>query len=230
MYQDSDGRSKEAWKSIIDDLRQKSDNLEDIIGSLQCNSFPDAIQRLEQLRADRFRSPQRKDSATSGLSSGPDGAPRDDNFHQARSISLDEQPFEAPQNDYDMRSLDYEYNSLPPQFLTRRAVSAFFVCGSTLFYVMQQKACEDLMWTIYERPADMTKSDTCGLCAVAAVGGLYCTDELPDIAHKEYFQRASLLLQDTVETNPLMGMRVSACLSVYLVLGKSISARTMTGQ
>lgn len=180
---------------------------------------------------------------TTGLSSGSNSAPRDDdcshtpwptppstNFPQAGAISLSEQPFNAPGNDYDVPSLDFEHNSLPPQFITRRAVSAYFICGSTLFYVMQREACEKLIQTIYEQPADMTKSDTCGLCAVAAVGSLYCTDELPDFAHKKFFQCASLLLQDTVETDALMGMRVSVCLSVYLVLGKSTSARTMTGK
>ena len=95
---------------------------------------------------------------------------------------------------------------------------------------MELEACEKLMRTIYEQPADMTKSDTCGLFAIAAVGSLYCTDELPDFAHKKYFQYASSLLQDTVEADALMGMRVSACLSVYLVLGKSTSARAMTGK
>lgn len=129
-----------------------------------------------------------------------------------------------------MRSSGFDYNSLPPQFLTRRAVSAYLHFGSTMFYVMQREACEKLMRTIYEQPADMTKSDACGLCAVATVGSLYCTDELPDFAHKKYFQCASLLLQDTVEADALMGMRVSACLSVYLVLSKSTSARTMTGK
>lgn len=76
-----------------------------------------------------------------------------------------------------MRSSDFDYNSLPPQFLTRRAVSAYLHFGSTMFYVMQREACEKLMRTIYEQPADMTKSDACGLCAVATVGSLYCTDE-----------------------------------------------------
>lgn len=99
-----------------------------------------------------------------------------------------------------------------------------------MFYVMQREACEKLMRTTYEQPAEMARSNVCGLCAVAAVGSLYCTDELPDFAHKKYFQCASSLLRHTVETDALMGMRVSACLSVYLVLGKSISTRTMTGK
>lgn len=240
-------RRKAAWRSKIDDLQQRSDRLESIVGSLQCNSFPEAIRRLQQLRADRFRSPKRKEFVTIGSDGrsddGPDGAPREDdcsdssqatpssmNLPQVRSISLNKQLLKTPANGYKTRSPDFERNSLPPQFLTRRAISAYFVCGSTLFYIMQREACEKLIRTVYEQPADITKSDTCGLCALAAVGSLYHTDELPDFAHKKYFQYASSLLQDTVKTDSLMGMRVSACLSVYLVLDKSTSAKTTTGK
>lgn len=95
---------------------------------------------------------------------------------------------------------------------------------------MQWEACEKLMRTVYEQPVDISKSDACGLYALAAVGSLYHTDELPESAHKKYFQYASSLLQYTIETDALMGMRASACLSVYLVLGKSTSARTITSK
>lgn len=240
-------RRKEAWRSKIDDLQQRSNRLENIVGSLQCNSYPEAVRRLQQLRADRFLSPKRKEFVTIGSDGrsddGSDGAPREDdcsdspratpllmNLPQVRSISLNKQLFKTPANGYEARSPDSERDSLPPQFLTRRAISAYFVCGSTLFYIMQREACEKLIRTVYEQPADITKSDTCGLCALAAVGSLYHTDELPDFAHKKYFQYASSLLQDTVRTDFLMGMRVSACLSVYLVLDKSTSARTTTGK
>lgn len=210
-----DKRSKESWKSIIDDLQQRSDKLENIIGSLRCNSFPEAIQRLQQLRADRFRSPQRKGFAItgsdSGFSSGSNSAYRDDdcshnlsptppstNLSQARSISLSEQPFNTPGNDCNVRSSDFDYNSLPPQFLTRRAVSAYLHFGSTMFYVMQREACEKLMRTIYEQPADMTKSDACGLCAVATVGSLYCTD----VARCEIRTKRTALLRISVPSYP----------------------------
>lgn len=240
-------RRKEAWKSRLDDLQLRNDELENIVGSLQCNSFPEAIQRLQQLRADRFRSPKHKEFVDIGSGGRPDNASdsastdndsRDNlpatlpstNLPQAGSISLSEQNFDTLVDDYEERSSDFERDSLPPQSLTRRAVYAFFVCGSTLFYIMQRETCEKLIRDIYERPGDTSKVNVCGICAVAAVGSLYFTDELPGFAHKKYFQYASSLLQETVEIDVLVGMRVSACLSVYLVLDKSSSARTMTGK
>lgn len=34
----------------IQDLQQKNETLEDVFSSLQCNSFPEAVERLQQLR------------------------------------------------------------------------------------------------------------------------------------------------------------------------------------
>lgn len=126
-------------------------------------------------------------------------------------------------------SLGPECNNLPPQTLTRLAVSTFYSCGSTLFYVMSQEVCDKLIRRVYEHPGDVNKSETCGLCALAAVGSQYSGGEIPESANKIYFEYATSWLQDTVEEDTLMGMRASICLSMYLILVKSTSARKMIG-
>lgn len=208
MYENSDKRKREAWKSTIDNLKRKNERLEKIIGSLNCNSFAEAVERVQQLRGDTLASPRSEASATTELT----GHLRDD----SRSHSL--------------AAFNVGYADLPPEDITRQAVSSFFSCGSTLFHIIPQEACEKLIRRIYEQAADVTKSDVCQVCALAATGGQYCTDVVPDSAKEMYFQYASLLLQDALEEDALVSMRIFICLAIYLVLIKSTSARTMTGK
>lgn len=213
-------RSKEAWKSTVDDLERKNDKLEDIIRSLKRSSFAEAIERVQQLRGDVFPSPQSEELVSARSMSSSD-----------KSISSSEWSPGVLTKDHNSTSFDVGYASnLPPEDITRHAISSFFSCGSTLFYVMSQEACENLISRIYEQAADVNKGVVCLLCAVAAVGSQYCADGVPDSAREKYFQHALLLLQDAIEEDTLISMRISVCLSVYLVLIKSTSARTMTGK
>lgn len=118
--------------------------------------------------------------------------------------------------------------NLPPEDVTRHAVAAFFACGSTLFYIMPQEDSKGLVDAVYERGQGVTKSMVCQLCAMAAVGSYYCTDEIPAAAVEQFFQQASSLLQNVTLEDDLGSMRVFACLSVYLILLKGTSARAMT--
>lgn len=86
------------------------------------------------------------------------------------------------------------------------------------------------MSSLYEQPADINKSDICAVCAITAMGSQYSAEEIPEVAKDTYFRYASSLLSDAAEQDPLMGMRASAALAVYLILLKSSSARTMTGK
>lgn len=206
VYEHSDKRKREAWKSTIVDLKRKNERLENIIGSLKCNSFAEAVERVQQLREDMPPSPRSDASGTTEPTPPPDS--------RRHSLAV----------------FDVLYVDLPPEYMTRQAVSSFFSCGSTLFHIISQEACEELISRIYEQAADVTKSDICQVCALAAMGGQYCTDSIPDYAKEKYFQRASLLLQDALEEDALVSMRITICLAVYLILIKSTSARTMIGK
>lgn len=234
VYENRDKRKKEGYKSIIEDLGRKNDILEDVIGSLKCNSFDEAVNRLQQLREDT--SPSRLGGVAkvgSSSSLGDEdclGGARSSctNFSESKTTSLSEGPSSVRSN-HSSISVSSIYIDLPPEEITRHAVSSYFSCGSTLFYVMPQEAWEPLIRRIYDHAADATKGVVCQLCALAAVGSQYSTDQIPDFAKEKYFRLASLLLQEAVEEDTLISMRVCVCLAVYLVLVKSTSARTMTG-
>ncbi|KAJ0419778.1 hypothetical protein BJY00DRAFT_285515 [Aspergillus carlsbadensis] len=122
--------------------------------------------------------------------------------------------------------VDLGYANLPCENMTRHAVNAFLGCGWALFHVMSQDLADELIQKIYRRDPDVTRSDLCQLCALAAVGSQYCTNEIPAFAKENYYQHAFNLLEE-LENDHLVQMRVFACLSVYLIMLKSTSARTM---
>lgn len=76
----------------------------------------------------------------------------------------------------------------------------------------------------------MDMTEVCVLCAVAAVGSEYSTADIPYLDKMKYFEYASWLLKYTSEKDSLMAMRVSAALALCLILRKSASARTITGE
>src|SRR5699024_6120780 len=111
-----------------------------------------------------------------------------------------------------------------------RCVSAFFNCGSTLFYIMPREVCEKLLENTYQQPSGMDKCEICAVFSIAAAGSHYTTEDIPDTVKKTCFEYAASLLHETTEQNALMAMRASVGLAVCLVLLKSASARTMTGK
>lgn len=146
----------------------------------------------------------------------------------ARASLAKERPGLSPRTDSSATLFDVDDLNLPPEDVTRHAVMAFFACGSTLFYIMPQEDSKGLVDAVYERGPGVTKSMVCQLCAMAAVGSYYCTDEIPAAAVEQFFQQASSLLQNVALEDDLGSMRVCACLSVYLILLKGTSARAMT--
>jgi hypothetical protein len=123
--------------------------------------------------------------------------------------------------------VDLGYANLPCKDMTRHAVNAFISCGSALFHVMSQESSDDLIQKVYQQDSGVMQSDICQLCALAAVGSQYCTNEIPAFAKETYYQHAFVLL-DQLEDDDLVHMRVFTCLAVYLIMLKSTSARTMT--
>lgn len=95
---------------------------------------------------------------------------------------------------------------------------------------MPWEACADLIGSIYNQSTISSKSNLCLVCAIAAVGGKYYTDVISDSVCQGYFELTHSLFQDTIEHDPLAAMRVSICLSVYLVLDKIASTRIMLGK
>ena len=231
IYEDSDKRKKDTWKSAINELEEKNERLEAIIKSLKCDSFDDAVDKLRYLREN-----QHQDAASSGVdetsshtaSYTRSPAQSSSRSSATRATLAKERPGLSPRTDSSATPFDVDDLDLPPEHVTRHAVATFFACGSTLFYIMPQEDSKGLVDAVYERAPGVTKSMVCQLCAMAAVGSYYCTDEIPAAAVQCYFQQASSLLQDVALEDDLGTMRVFACLSVYLILLKGTSAKAMT--
>ncbi|KAL2794545.1 hypothetical protein BJX66DRAFT_303392 [Aspergillus keveii] len=230
-YENVDKRKTETWRLAVNDLEQKNQQLESLIQSLKCNSFPDAVERLRQLRGDLVPAPQDRHEEL------PVGTP---GFSDTSSCSFGlvasinpylvapvERPSASRSVSDDDALVDLGYANLPCEDMTRHAVNAFIGCGSALFHVMSQEASDELLQKVYQQDPDVTQSDICQLCALAAVGSQYCTNEIPAFAKETYYQHAFALL-DQLEDDDLVHMRVFICLAVYLVMLKSTSARTMT--
>ncbi|RDW90850.1 uncharacterized protein DSM5745_02625 [Aspergillus mulundensis] len=229
VYENSDKRKKETWKAAISNLEQKNRRLEAIVRSLRCNSLDKAVETLRQLREnghelDHAATPRPSVGSDTGSSDqsptqSPSPRPKRPVAHMQRSrssITIDHDP-----------TVSVGPFGLPPREITRRAVSSFFSCGGTLFYIMPREDCESMIETTYDRPEDATRSVVGQICAVAVVGSHYCTDDIPASAKEKYFDLASSLLHDDVEDD-LSIMRVHACLSIYLILLKSTTARAIT--
>ncbi|KAL2848392.1 hypothetical protein BJY01DRAFT_262691 [Aspergillus pseudoustus] len=226
-YENTDKRKNETWRSTISDLELKNGQLERIIESLKCNSLPEAVERLQQLRGDLPTPSQSLGQTVTPTSSessayGPGLA--------AATYQLPLTPSSRPSFSRSVSSeplVDLGYVNLPTEEMTRHAISSFMRCGSTLFHVMSKQSSEDLIDKIYRERVGVTSSDICQLCALAAVGSQYCTNEIPAFATEIYYLHASSLFENS-DGDDLIYMRVFACLSVYLILLKSTSARTMT--
>ncbi|KAL3460109.1 hypothetical protein BJX64DRAFT_263707 [Aspergillus heterothallicus] len=227
-YEHVDKRKTETWRSAIAELELKNRQLEEIIQSLKCNSVPQAIERLQQLRGDVFTPSERHLQALSSGSS-------EHSTHEVTAAGTSSLILPTPSSrsstsrtvSSEVVTVDLGYAKLPTEEMTCHAVSAFMLCGSTLFHVMSKERSDDLIDRVYREQPGVTKNDICQLCALAAVGSQYCTTEIPAFAKENYYQQACALLED-LDDDDLVAMRVFTCLSVYLILLKSTSAKTMT--
>ncbi|KAL3451461.1 hypothetical protein BJX65DRAFT_293445 [Aspergillus insuetus] len=232
-YENVDKRKTETWRIAVNDLEQKNRQLESVIQSLKCNSFPDAVERLRQLRGDIVPAPQDRHEE---LPVGTPGFSDTSSCSFGLVVSINPYlvaPVDRPSasrsvSDDDDALVDLGYANLPCEDMTRHAVNTFIGCGWALFHVMSQETSDDLIRKVYHQDSDVTQSDICQLCALAAVGSQYCTNEIPAFAKETYYQHAFVLL-DQLEDDDLVHMRVFICLAVYLVMLKSTSASTMTG-
>jgi hypothetical protein len=231
LYENVDKRKTETWRIAVNDLEQKNHQLGSLVQSLKCDSFPEAVERLRQLRGDLHQQPDRHEEITVGTpgfsdtSSSSFGLATSINPYLAASVDRPSASRSVSDND---ALVDLGYANLPCEDMTRHAVNSFKTCGATLFHVMSQETLDVLIQKVYHHDPGVTPSDVCQLCALAAVGSQYCTNEIPASAKEAYYQHAFVLL-DQLEDDDLAHMRVFTCLAVYLVMLKSTSARTMTG-
>ncbi|KAL4979377.1 hypothetical protein BDW66DRAFT_128305 [Aspergillus desertorum] len=238
VYENCDKRKKETWKATVNDLQQMNQRLEATIEALKCNDFDEAVERLRRLR--KKGSALEPNAASGSIADAAVAVAVDtESRSSSQTIPLYTSPAtgSAAHTSRSDSSITVELDAtlsvgpfaLPPKETTRRAVSAFFMCGGSLFYIMPPEECEVMITTVYERPTVATKSMLSQLCALAVIGSHYCTDEIPASTKENYYQYALLLLQDEEVVDDLSLMRVHVCISMYLIMLKSTTARSMIG-
>ncbi|KAI9036245.1 uncharacterized protein KD926_002154 [Aspergillus affinis] len=109
---------------------------------------------------------------------------------------------------------------LPDEQITRRAVSAFFQCAATLFYVTTESKSSQLLDKVYHSN-DATAQDVCEVAACAAIGSHYKIDEICDEARAAFFYLASASLNEAFEASHIQGVRISILLLSALNLVKA---------
>ena len=240
-YKRADKRRSTAWETEIIALKRRNARLEKFLGNLKANNETEALQTLNRIRSDGY-GPQDDDSI---LDSEPeDSTPAaESSFHSMSDTLLDssrspnsvpppgqqqhQQQGQQQQPQPDLSQVDIE--CLPHEHWTRRAVAAFFTCAATLFYVTTRDASEEMINKIYYNRESVKKSDICEICAIAAIGSQYDSDQIPDDVKEIFFNFALLLLNDTVEEDGKKGMRAIICLSMFSVMSKSTSSRLLIG-
>lgn len=212
------------WQAEINALRRRNARLEGILGKLKTNNEAKALQTLNKIRSDGYGA-QYDDLGSDA--EHDDVTPPVESSHSSSDtlVSSGRSSNTFQQNDLSRVNVDY----IPHEYWTRRAVAAFFTCAATLFYVTTRDACEAMVDRIYYNRESVKKSDICEICAIAAIGSQYDTDEIPDDVKDIYFNLASVLLHDTVEEDKKKGMRAFICLSMFSVMSKSTSARLLIG-
>lgn len=239
-YVNTDRRRTGAWKDIVEGLQKRNERLERIIESLTCNSNPEAIIRLKQLREDRSLLSQDMGLL---MQEPSDGSSDNDHLTTPTAVLPSQPSFLADHHLPSKSSSDagshgrsasvfnIDHNDLPPEHLTRRAVSTFVSCTENWLYITSSEACERLVRNVYYPVADAPQSpQICELSAIASVGSQYSTDGIQDSLKQNYFNNAYTRLIDVVEGDTITSLRVFVCLSLYLNIDKSTSARAMIGK
>ncbi|KAE8131517.1 hypothetical protein BDV38DRAFT_275881 [Aspergillus pseudotamarii] len=153
--------------------------------------------------------------------------------------SLEEASRDAVSSDYSITQhtkattnilFDTDYGKIPTENFTRNAAAAFFSGIAPLFYIILPDDCDRLIHRIYQEKLNIEQCEICELCAIAAVGCRYNSARVPNEYTDIFWQQALLLLYDVIGEADVRALRILLCLGIYLILDKSISARTMIGK
>ncbi|RAH52319.1 hypothetical protein BO85DRAFT_454196 [Aspergillus piperis CBS 112811] len=124
-------------------------------------------------------------------------------------------------------SFDSGFGKIPIEDRSQTAISAFLSGTACLFHTLPPEECRNLTSRVYHRDSNIGSSDICELCAIAAVGCRYDGASEDNACMIAYFQKALLLLCDAIEKANMQTIRILTCLSMYLILDRSIAARLL---
>ncbi|EXJ67556.1 uncharacterized protein A1O5_09569 [Cladophialophora psammophila CBS 110553] len=113
-------------------------------------------------------------------------------------------------------------------FITRLLIDCFFSCTGTLFYIFSPKDAAELFQSAYMDTDGATKASLGALCAMASVASQYDDFEIDGSLRQSYYETAKFYLDECIEEDEVLGMRVLCCLAIYCAMDKRLTAWTWT--
>jgi len=133
---------------------------------------------------------------------------------QYRRERPSEQPFSA--------------HDLPPDTLCRHAIASLIEGGSTIFHLVSIHEAETLLHRVYRLPGTADLLSIAELCVITAVGSQFARGSISSDVRKRLFGTVCSLMEQAValDVQHLRLMRMFACLAMYSITEKSLSARS----
>ncbi|KOC10290.1 hypothetical protein AFLA70_493g000631 [Aspergillus flavus AF70] len=219
-YSGYDRRTKEQWNARIVALEQRNRYLERLVQRLSCNNSPEAVHKtleLEQIPSQQQTRPTLQ--APEGLAEIRDITQV---FYNATAThpTLDNAKLASA---FDAGA---RLTTLPQEQFAWTALSAFFRCAGSLFYIITPQEAESLLERVYCE-GNGSKADVCELCAIAAIGCHYEANQVSDEVRTAFFYIATSELEGLAQTSTIQGMRVFICLSLSAMMDKTTNARLL---
>ncbi|KIW97443.1 uncharacterized protein Z519_01027 [Cladophialophora bantiana CBS 173.52] len=112
--------------------------------------------------------------------------------------------------------------------ITRLLIDCFFSCTGTLFYIFSPRDAAELFQSAYMDTAGATKASLGALCALASVASQYDDLEIDGSLRQSYYETAKFYLDECIEEDEVLGMRVLCCLAIYCAMDRRLTAWTWT--
>ncbi|KAI1612254.1 hypothetical protein EDD36DRAFT_420102 [Exophiala viscosa] len=109
---------------------------------------------------------------------------------------------------------------------TRALMDTFFACTGTLFYILSTEEASELFRSVYMDEEGPTKAALGAICAIACVASQYDEVTIDHSVRQSYYETAKFYLDDCIEEDEVLGMRVLCLLSIYCAMDKRLTAWT----
>ncbi|OAP54122.1 hypothetical protein AYL99_11657 [Fonsecaea erecta] len=121
----------------------------------------------------------------------------------------------------------FHNRTLPDASIIQVLIDHFFSCTGTLFYIFSPHDANELLRQVYMDDDSATKALLGALCGLAAVASQCDDNAVIDIALRQsYYETAKAYLDDCIEEDEVLGMRVLCCLAIYCAMDKRRAAWT----
>ena len=214
---------KGVCKETMDLLRRLKDGPED-----------DATVALERLRNEEDMSSILASIRQSDLGRASMHGNRDFHFPQAPSVSEQVPMPEPPTVTTPLSSL-WDPSQMVGVMRSRRkalkdAFASFLECTGPIFYVYTQPEVDRLLDATLDQRRELSLSDLCEVCGIAALGSRFSRDEISPQQGQYYYEATKTLLEDCIETAPLRAIKVSALLAMCNIINKATVAIAYVGK